>query len=51
MGGGILQIAANSVSNSIFNDVNYSFFKIVYHKYTSFTIEDYILPLSSLFSL
>jgi len=48
MGGGILQIAANSVSNSIFNDVNYSFFKIVYHKYTSFTIEDYILPLSSL---
>jgi hypothetical protein len=48
MGGGILQIAANSVSNSIFNDVNYSFFKIVYHKYTSFTIEDYILPLSGL---
>lgn len=48
MGGGILQIAANSAVNNIFNDNNYSLFKIVYHKYTSFSIEDYKLPLSSL---
>jgi hypothetical protein len=48
MGGGILQIAANSVSNSIFNDQNYTLFKVVYRKYTSFSIEDYILNLTSI---
>ena len=48
MGGGILQIAANSVSNSIFNDQNYTLFKVVYRKYTPFSIEDYILNLTSI---
>ena len=48
MPGGLLQIAANSAANYIFNDNDYSLFKIVYHKYTPFSIEDYKLPLSSL---
>ena len=48
MPGGILQIAANSAVNNIFNDNNFSLFKVVYHKYTPFSIEDYKLPLSSL---
>ena len=48
MGGGILQIAANCTSDSIFIDQNYTFFKVVYHKHQPFSIEDYILNLSSL---
>ena len=48
MGGGILQIAANVSNDSLFNDQNYTFFKSVYHKYTPFTLENYVLNLSSL---
>jgi hypothetical protein len=48
MGGGILQIAANVSNDSLFNDQNYTFFKCVYHKYTPFTLENYVLNLSSL---
>jgi hypothetical protein len=48
MGGGLLQIAANSATDSIFNDPNYTLFLAVYHKYTPFSIQDYTLKLSSL---
>jgi hypothetical protein len=48
MGGGILQIAANSATDPIFNDPNYTLFLAVYHKYTPFSIQDYTLKLSSL---
>ena len=48
MGGGILQIAANVSNDSLFNDQNFTFFKCVYHKYTPFTLENYVLNLSSL---
>jgi hypothetical protein len=48
MGGGILQIAANSANDSLFNDQNYTLFKSVYHRYTPFSIENSILNLTSL---
>lgn len=48
MGGGLLQIAANSAIDPVFNDPNYTLFLAVYHKYTPFTIQDYTLKLSSL---
>ena len=48
MGGGLLQIAANSATDPVFNDPNYTLFLAVYHKYTPFTIQDYTLKLSSL---
>ena len=48
MGGGLLQIAANSAIDPVFNDPNYTLFKAVYHKYTPFSIQDYTLKLSSM---
>jgi hypothetical protein len=48
MGGGILQIAANSANDSLFNDQDYTLFKSVYHRYTPFSIENSILNLTSL---
>ena len=48
MGGGLLQIAANSATDPVFNDPNYTLFLAVYHKYTPFSIQDYTLKLSSL---
>ena len=48
MGGGLLQIEANSAIDPIFTDPNYTLFLAVYHKYTPFSIQDYTLKLSSL---
>jgi hypothetical protein len=48
MGGGILQLASNTSNDSLFNDQTYTLFKIVYHKYTPFSIENTILNLTSL---
>jgi len=48
MGGGILQIAANTSNDSLFNDQNYTFFISMYHRYTPFSIENSILNLTSL---